>query len=109
MAEPIRPPDDVYWHFRRLPSNQQIGAECISKEDGHLYRVGEDRRIYRIVNGRAIATIDSIPDKLPAGARVMTGANWGFRMHIGLFYQQIIAPSGVKRESESISANVKGN
>ncbi len=100
MSEPIRPPDDVYWHFRRLPSDQQIGAECISKEDGHLYRVGEDRRIYRLVSGQAIATIDSIPNKLPAGARVMTGVNWGFRMHIGLFYQQIIAPSGAKRERE---------
>lgn len=92
----IRPPDDVYWHFRRLPANRQVGAECCSKEDGHLYRVRGDRVICRVVDGREEETIDSVPGRLPAGARVMTGANWGFPMHISTFYQQVIGISGAK-------------
>ena len=96
MAVYIRPPDDVYWHFRRLPLDRQVGAECISREDGCLYRVGADRIIYRLVDGMDEATIDSIPFKLPAGAQIMTGVRWGFHMPIAAFYQQIIAPSGAK-------------
>jgi hypothetical protein len=96
MAVYIRPPDDVYWRFRRLPLDQQVGAECLSKEDGCLYRVGEDRVIYRLVDGAQYATIDSIPFKPPAGAQIMTGVRWGFHMPIATFYQQIIAASGAK-------------
>lgn len=33
----------------------------------------------------------SLPLKLPAGAHVLTGVGWGFRMPVGLFYQEIIA------------------
>jgi hypothetical protein len=94
----IRPPDDVYWHFRRLVTCKQVGAEYRSKEDNFLYRVGEDRMIYRIVAGRELATIDSIPFKPPAGAQIMTGVRWGFHMPISTFYQQIIAPSGAKQK-----------
>lgn len=93
----LRPPDDVYWHFRRLPVARQVGAECLSKEDGCLYRVRADRAICRVVDGVEQETIDSIPFKLPPGAKVMTGVGWGFRMPIATFYQQVIGPSGVKR------------
>jgi len=93
MGTYIRPPDDVYWHFRRLTSDKQIGAERLSKEDGYLYRVRKDRIICRVVNGMEEETIDSIPSKLPAGAQVLTGVRWGFRMPISTFYQQIIATS----------------
>ena len=99
MGAYIRPPDDVYWHFRRLATSKQVGAERISTEDGHLYRVREDRVICRVMDGREEATIDSIPLKLPAGAQVLTGVRWGFRMHISTCYQQIIAPSGIKQGS----------
>ena len=99
MSQYIRPPDDVYWHFRRLPSNQQVGAECTSKEDGHLYRLRHDRVICRGVEGIEQETIDSIPFKLPTGAKVMTGVGWGFRMPIATFYQQVIGPSGAKQRS----------
>lgn len=92
----IRPPDDVYWHFRRLPLAQQVGAERLSREDGCLYRVRTDRVICRVVDGSEEETIDSLPFKLPAGARVMTGVNWGFPMHISTFYQQVIGASGTK-------------
>jgi RimJ/RimL family protein N-acetyltransferase len=92
----IRPPDDVYWHFRRLPLKQQVGAQYTSKEDGNLYRVRHDRVICRVVGGIEQETIDSIPFKLPAGAKVMTGVGWGFRMPISTFYQQIIGPSAIK-------------
>ena len=95
----IRPPDDVYWHFRRLPLHQQVGAECTSKEDGCLYRLRHDRVICRVGEGIEQETIDSIPFKLPTGAKVMTGVGWGFRMHIGTFYQQVIGPSGAKKGS----------
>jgi hypothetical protein len=98
MPISIRPPDDAYWHFRRLPAHQQVGAECLSREDGHLYRVRADRVICRVVDGAEYETIDSIPNRLPAGARVMTGVNWGLRMPISTFYQEIIAASGSKRE-----------
>ena len=94
MPAYLRPPDDVYWHFRRLPVTQQISAECISKEDGCFYRVRQDRVICRVVDGVEEETIDSIPHRLPAGARVMTGANWGFHMPIATLYQQVIGPSG---------------
>ena len=90
MSRVIRPPDDVYWRFRRMPVAQLLGAECFSKEDGCLYRVRDDRVICRVVNGELVETIDSLPLKLPAGAHVLTGGGWGFRMPIGLFYQQII-------------------
>ena len=87
----IRPPDDVYWHFRHLPSAKQTGAECLSKEDGCLYRVRADRVICRVTAGVEQETIDSLPLKSPAGAQVLTGVRWGFHMHISTFYQQVIA------------------
>lgn len=86
----IRPPDDVYWHFRHLPDAKQIGAECLSKEDRFLYRVRPDRLICRVVDGVEQETIDSLPLKSVAGAQVLTGIRWGFRMHISTFYQQVI-------------------
>jgi hypothetical protein len=97
----IRPPDDVYWYFRRLSRAQQVGgAECLSKEDGCLYRLRADRRICRVVEGIEQETIDSIPLCTPAGARVMTGVGWGFHMHISTFYQQIIAHPANKETPE---------
>jgi hypothetical protein len=96
MGAYIRPPDDVYWHFRRLKTENQVGAEYTSHEDGCLYRVNLERLICRMVNGMEQATIDSLPGKLPAGAHVLTGVGWGFHMHISTFYQQIIARSGDK-------------
>lgn len=98
MPLTLRPPDDAYWHFRRLPFDRQVGAECWSKEDGCLYRVRADRRICRVVDGEEFETIDSLPLRLPAGARVMTGANWGFRMHISILYQQVIGRSACSDE-----------
>lgn len=103
MGDYLRPPDDVYWHFRRLPVDKQVGAECISKEDGYLYRVREDRVICRVVEGVEIETIDSIPFRLPAGAQVLTGVRWGFRMPISTFYQQIIGRSGVESLEQDAS------
>jgi len=97
MGSSIRPPDDVYWRFKRMPVGKQVGAECTSKEDGYLYRVRADRVICRVVEGMEVGTIDSIPLKLPAGAHVLTGVGWGFRMPIGLFYQEIIGRSGGKK------------
>jgi len=97
MSSSIRPPDDVYWRFRRMPLAKQVGAECASKEDGCLYRVRVDRVICCVVAGVELETIDSIPLKLPAGAHVLTGVNWGFHMPIGTFYQQIIGRSGEKK------------
>ncbi|MCC7128900.1 MAG: hypothetical protein B6D39_07250 [Anaerolineae bacterium UTCFX2] len=94
----IRPPDDVYWRFRRLSAARQVGAECLSKEDGYLYRVRRDRVICRVVEGQEHETIDSIPIRLPAGAKVLTGANWGFHLPISTFYQQIIGASGAQKE-----------
>ena len=96
MGMYIRPPDDVYWHFRRMKTGEQVGAEYTSHEDGCLYRVNSERRICRVVDGKEEATIDSLPSRLPAGAHVLTGVGWGFRMHISIFYQQVIARSGVK-------------
>jgi hypothetical protein len=96
MGAYIRPPDDVYWHFRRLKTHNQVGAEYTSHEDGFLYRVNPDCRICRVVNAREEPTIDSLPARLPAGAHVLTGVGWGFHMHISTFYQQVIARSGVK-------------
>jgi hypothetical protein len=49
-----------------------------------------------VVNGSEQPTIDSLPSRLPAGAHVLTGVGWGFRMHISTFYQQIIARSEKK-------------
>ena len=98
MGTYIIPPDDVYWHFKRMPTDKQKGAEFISKEDGYLYRVRTDRIICRVMDGSEEDTIDSIPLKLPAGAHVLTGGGWGFRMPISTFYQQIIGPSGIKRK-----------
>jgi hypothetical protein len=100
MAEYIRPPDDVYWHFRRLKTHSQVGAEYTSFEDGFLYRVDQEHRICRVVDGCELATIDSLPNHLPAGAHVLTGVGWGFRMHISTFYQQVIARSGVKQRDK---------
>jgi hypothetical protein len=94
MDDYIRPPDDVYWYFRRLPVQRQVGAERLSKGDGYLYRVRSDRLICRLVAGREMETIDSIPLKLPAAAKVMTGVGWGFHMPISVLYQQVIGPSG---------------
>ena len=99
MNSYIRPPDDVYWHFRRMKSANQEGAEYISWEDGCLYRVNPERRICRVVDGIEQPTIDSLPARLPAGAHVLTGSGWGFHMHISTFYQQIIARSESKREN----------
>jgi hypothetical protein len=96
MGNYLRPPDDVYWRFRRLPAGKQVGAECTSWEDGCAYRVRSDRVICRVVDGVEVETIDSIPLKLPAGARVMTGVGWGFHMPISTFYQQIIGRSGTE-------------
>jgi len=98
MGSYIRPPDDVYWHFRRLALARQVGAEYTSREDGYLYRVNQERRICRVVDGMEQATIDSLPSRLPFGAKVMTGVGWGYHMHISTFYQQIIARSGEKRK-----------
>jgi len=77
-----------------MPVDKQVGAECTSKEDGCRYRVREDRVICRIEEGVEIGTIDSIPLKLPAGAHVLTGGGWGFKMPIGTFYQLIIGRRG---------------
>ncbi len=96
MSVYIRPPDDVYWHFKRLKTENQVGAEYASQEDGFLYRVNPEWRICRVVDGQEQATIDTLPIRLPAGAHVLTGAGWGFRMHISTFYQQVIARSGMK-------------
>lgn len=97
MPTYIRPPDDVYWHFKRLALRKQVGAEYTSWEDGCLYRVNGERRICRVVDGEELPTIDSLPLRQLAGARVMNGTGWGFRMHISTFYQQIIAPSEPKK------------
>jgi len=99
MGEYLRPPDDVYWHFRRLPLHKQVGAECTSWEDGCLYRVSQTRIICRVVDGVEVETIDSLPLKLPAGARVMTGVGWGFHMPISTFYQQVIGRSGAGQKT----------
>ena len=96
MGSYLRPPDDVYWHFRRLKTKDQVGAEYISREDGCLYRVNQERKICRITDGQEEVTIDSLPSRLPAGAHVLTGVGWGFHMHISTFYQQIIAQSEKK-------------
>ena len=98
MRAYLRPPDDIYWHFRRLKTQDQVGSEYISHEDGCLYRVNLDRRICRVVDGMDEPTIDSLPARLPAGAHVLTGVGWGFRMHISSFYQQIIARSEMKKK-----------
>lgn len=97
-GEYLRPPDDVYWRFRRLPVDKQVGVECTSWEDGCTYRVRTDRVICQIVDGVEVETIDSIPLRLPAGARVMTGGGWGFHMPIATFYQQVIGRSGAEQE-----------
>jgi hypothetical protein len=107
MGDYLRPPDDVYWRFRRLPPAKQVGAECTSWEDGFTYRVRGDRVICRVVDGIEVETIDSIPFTPPAGARIMTGVRWGFRMPISTFYQQIIGRSGAgqgNRDSEAEEA-----
>ena len=97
MNEYLRPPDDVYWHFRRLKTALQVGAVYTSLEDGHLYCINQDRRICRVMDGIEYPTIDSLPGRLPAGAHVLTGVGWGFHMHISTFYQQVIGPSGIKK------------
>ena len=96
MTDYLRPPDDVYWHFRRMRSEKQVGAEYTSHEDGYMYRVNPERRICRVVNDAEQVTIDSLPTRLPAGAHVLTGVGWGFHMHISTFYQQGIARSDKK-------------
>ena len=101
MGDYLRPPDDVYWRFRRLPVDRQVGAECVSKEDGCCYRVRGDRVICRVVDGVEMETIDSIPARLPAGASILTGVHWGFRMPISTFYQQVIGRSGSEQGKES--------
>jgi len=79
-----------------LKTAEQVGAEYTSREDGCLYRVNLERRICRVVQENEVVTIDSLPNKLPAGAHVLTGVGWGFHMHISTFYQQVIARSGSK-------------
>ena len=101
MSRYIRPPDDVYWHFRRLPSDEQVGAEWTSVEDGLRYYVRGDRRICQIGIGEEAETIDSIPSRLPAGAQVLTGVRWGFHMPISVFYQRVIGPSGSPPKTHS--------
>jgi hypothetical protein len=96
MGSYLRAPDDAYWHFRRLRTDCQVGAEYISHEDGYLYRVNHERCICRVVDSLEQATIDSLPSRLPAGAHVLTGVGWGFHMHISTFYQQVIARSDTK-------------
>jgi len=81
-----------------MKTEDQVGAEYTSREDGCLYRVNPERRICKLVEGRVEATIDSLPARLPAGAHVLTGVGWGFRMHISTFYQQVIARSGAKEK-----------
>jgi hypothetical protein len=81
-----------------MKTAEQVGAEYTSREDGCLYRVNPERRICRVVRGKEVATIDSLPNRLPAGAHVLTGVGWGFRMHISTFYQQVIARSGLKED-----------
>ncbi len=81
-----------------MKTQDQVGAEYTRWEDGYLYRVKPDRRIYRVVEGREEATIDSLPGRLPAGAHVLTGVGWGFHMHISTFYQDVIARSGAKEK-----------
>jgi hypothetical protein len=49
-----------------------------------------------VTDGNDEPTIDSLPSRLPAGAHVLTGVGWGFRMHISTFYQQVIARSDAK-------------
>jgi len=98
MSSYLRPPDDVYWHFRRLKTENQVGAEYTSHEDGCLYRVNPERRICRVVDCMEEVTIDSLPARLPAGAHLLTGGGWGFHMHISTFYQQVIARSGITRK-----------
>jgi hypothetical protein len=95
MPAYLRAPDDAYWHFKRLKTQDQLGAEYISYEDGCLYRVSACHQICRVVDGDEQPTIDSVPSRLPAGAHVLTGIGWGFRMHISTFYQQVIARSGM--------------
>ena len=99
MGVYLRSPDDVYWHFRRLKTQDQVGAEYISHEDDCLYRINLERRICQVVDGMEQPTIDSLPIRLPAGAHVLTGVGWGFRMHISTFYQQIIACSEIKKKT----------
>ena len=99
MGSYLRPPDDVYWHFRRLKTADQVGAEYTSWEDGCFYRVNSERRICRLVDGIEEITIDSLPVRLPAGAHILTGSGWGFHMHISTFYQQIIARTESEREN----------
>jgi len=53
-----------------------------------------------VINGVEVETIDSLPLKLPAGARVMTGVGWGFHMPISTFYQQVIGRSGAERKTK---------
>ena len=48
MDSYMRPPDDVYWHFKRLALSKQVGAEYTSWEDGCTYRVNAERRICRV-------------------------------------------------------------
>ena len=81
-----------------MKTENQVGAEYTSHEDGCLYRVNLERRICRVVDGREEATIDGLPTSLPPGAHVLTGVGWGFHMHISTFYQQVIASSGLKRK-----------
>jgi hypothetical protein len=54
-----------------------------------------------VVDDIEIETIDSLPLRLPAGASVLTGAHWGFRMPIATFYQQVIGRSGAEQENRS--------
>jgi hypothetical protein len=65
-----------------------------------LYRVSQSRAICRVIDGVEVETIDSLPLKLPAGARVMTGVGWGFHMSISTFYQQVIGRSGTEPKTK---------
>lgn len=82
-----------------MKTENQVGAEYVSCEDGYLYRVNSQRRICRVVGGQERETIDSLPIRLPAGAHVLTGVGWGFHMPISTFYQQVIARSSEKKKA----------
>ena len=90
-----------------MPVAKQVGAECTSKEDGCLYRVRVDRVICQVVEGVEVETIDSLPLRLPAGAHVLTGVGWGFRMPIGMFYQQIIGRQERSQPVEQLERKIE--
>jgi len=81
-----------------MKTDKQVGSEYTSWEDGYQYRVSQERRICRVVDGVELPTIDSLPARLPPGAHVLTGAGWGFHMHISTFYHEVIGRSGTNKD-----------